>query len=130
MLDEIKQCLGNPLLQRNIFIPMHTDKNYFVLSQREFSLNEAGLCVCCHRPNVEPLVDYDIDIDPESGFYSASIHQCGWEYTCEDCQEALDSADIVIWDSPEAPPVVLPFHMSVMLMASTECGQLNDSLPF
>lgn len=109
---------------------MHTDKNYFVLSEREFSLNEAGLCVCCHRPTVEPIVDYDIDIDPESGLGSVSTHLCGWEYACLDCQEALDSADIVLWDKPEAPPVVLPFHMTVMVMASTECSQLNEKLPF
>jgi hypothetical protein len=113
-----------------IFLPMHTDKNYFVLSEREFSLNKAGLCVCCHSANVEPIIDYDIDIDPESGLCSASIFQCGWEYACESCKEALDEADIILWDKPELPPVVLPFHMSVMLMASTECGQVNDALPF
>jgi hypothetical protein len=45
-------------------------------------------------------------------------------------EEALDEADIILWDKPELPPVVLPFHMSVMLMASTECGQVNDGLPF
>lgn len=109
---------------------MHTDKNYFVLGEREFSLNEKGLCVCCHRPTVEPIVDYDIDIDPESGLGSTSIHLCGWEYVCEDCQEILDEADIVIWDKPEAPPTVLPFHMTVMVMASTEYNKISDELPF
>ena len=109
---------------------MHTDKSYFVLGEREFSLNEAGLCVCCHRSNVEPIVDYEFDYDPETGTQTSSLVHCGFEYVCEACAEIIAEADIVIWDKPEAPPVVLPFHMTVMVMASTEYNKINDELPF
>lgn len=109
---------------------MSNKKSYFILSEREFSLNEQGLCVCCHSPAVEPIVDYDIDIDPESGLCSGSIHLCGWEYACDACQDKLAEAGIVIWDKPEAPPAALPFQMMVMLKASEEHDKLNDALPF
>lgn len=109
---------------------MSNKKSYFILSEREFSLNEQGLCVCCHSPSVEPIVDYEFDYDPETDTQTSSLIHCGFEYACDACQDKLAEAGIVIWDKPEAPPAELPFHMMVMLKASEEHDKLNNDLPF
>ena len=109
---------------------MSSTKSYFILSEREFSLNEQGLCVCCHSPSVEPIVDYEFDYDPETDTETSSLVHCGFEYTCDACKDTLAEEGIVIWDKPEAPPVALSFHMQVMVIASIESNRCNDELPF
>lgn len=90
--------------------------NYYILTDRDRERNALGLCINCSQPNVEPMIDHDYEVDPETGIQSGTSLFVGWELQCPICAH----------DHP-IEPVTVPRQMSFQMEFMS---RLIPELPF